>query len=133
MRDFQRSKVYEWERISFPAFKEEMQLFECKELASALYGKRVKVKDGRGTRSACAYPNRYPTISLPRWARNRIVVAHEVAHLYIRSEWRQGNLPPHGSTFMRIYIGLLCDKMELYEYDELEQSARDFGLKVQPR
>jgi hypothetical protein len=103
-RDFQRSKVYAWERQMFPQMHtENLNLYECKLTASNLYGKRVKVKDGRGRRNACAFARGYPTIALPKWARNEVVICHEVAHLLHRFD----DTPWHGARFMRSYIELL--------------------------
>lgn len=125
-RDFQRSKAYTWENKMFPHNEEtKLSLVECRELAAQLYGARVKVKDGRGRRRACAFWDRYPTIALPRWARNDVVVAHEVAHLFFRGD---RSLPSHGATWLGKYIELLASLG--YDENSLRQSAVEFGLKV---
>jgi hypothetical protein len=124
-RDFQRSKVYAWEHETFPKNEEKFTLIECHELAAKLYGARVKVKDGRGRRMACSYIRRYPTIALPKWARNEIVIAHEVAHLFFRNDL---TIPAHGALWMCKYLELL-GRLGLDE-DRLRQSAVAYGLKV---
>ena len=127
MRDQQREKVYRGERQRFgdAIYTERLSLDQCRQLAASLYGKRVIVKDGRGRRNACAFNRSLPTIALPRWARNEIVVAHEVAHLHT---FRAGkDLPAHGSTFMRKYLNLL---LSLGHPQDVEDDARAFGLKV---
>lgn len=122
-RDFQRSKVYSWERTRYN-FREALSLGECKQLATQLYGKRVKVKDGRGRRGACAYWDRYPTIAIPRPLRCPEVVAHEVAHLMFRNT----EVPWHGALWLKEYIKLLgCIG---YDTFDLKQDARAYGLKV---
>ena len=127
MRDFQRSKVYSWERIVMPdSFHEKLTLDECRELARVMYGKRVIVKDGRGRRKAFAFHKRTPTIALPKWARNKETVAHEVAHL-ITNKRDQGS--GHGGIFMKNFIVLLdehCDE----DGDDLIQGALNYGLRV---
>ena len=123
-RDFQRSKVYAWENETFPHIREEQwTLSQCEAFAKQLYGARVKIKDGRGRRSACAHHRRYPTISLPKWARNKWVVAHEVAHLKTRHDL---SIPAHGAIFMGVYLGFLrtCTGVDYTE------CAKDYGLKV---
>lgn len=126
-RDFQRSKVYAWENKMFWREHEETKytLDECRELAASLYGARVKVKDGRGRGAACAFWDRYPTIALPRWARNDIVIAHEVAHLFFRND---KSIPGHGALWMAKYIELL-GKVG-HDVDLTRESAIEFGLKV---
>lgn len=127
-RDTQRSKVYAWERELFGnAFCEQLSLDECKALAAEMYGKRVVVRDGRGTRRALAYTDRrLPTIGLPKWARNPYVVAHEVAHLIAS---REGYDSGHGGRFVGIYIDLMarfCGE----DRDALTESAKEHGLRV---
>lgn len=124
--DSQRSKCYAWEQKTFPNdYVEQLTLDECKAFAEIMYGSRVKVKDGRGTRRALAYHNRYPTIGLPKWARNLRVIAHEVAHLKLRGK----DYPAHGATFMRIMLELLQEHCDM-DYDQLKTSAVEYGLKV---
>lgn len=61
----------------------------------------IKVKDGRGRRSACASRSgRY--IKLPLWARNKHVILHEVAHVVTR-----GDVPAHGREYAKNYHDLL--------------------------
>lgn len=123
-RDFQRSKVYAWENSEFEKAQEKLTLTQCRDLASQLYGARVKVKDGRGRRKACAFHRRYPTIALPRWSRIEWVVAHEVAHLLHRTD----DVPGHGAIWMRSYI-LLLEQLG-HDAERVTRSAIDYGLKV---
>jgi|SRR5688572_8246986 len=129
--DFQRNKVYSWERVTFTSdehYKGSLTLEECKELAAKMYGARVVVKDGRGRSHAGAcVSKRVATITLPIWARNPLVVAHEVAH--IQNYRFSKDSSAHGGVFMWFFIELLskhCGK----DRDTLTKSARDFGLRV---
>ena len=133
-RDFQRSKVYSWERAVFGRPTEKLTLEQCAELAKKLCGFKVTVKDGRGRRKACAYYERR-TISLPKWARCEWVVIHECAHLLTDLDHAA-----HGAHYMKAYIGLLeqhgpasglpygpgVDGVE----QGLTECAKRFGLKV---
>lgn len=132
-RDYQRKKLYDWENETFKDrdFKsiqaEKLSLVDCTGLAAKMYGKKVLVKDGRGTRNALAFTTlRKPTISLPRWARHEIIIAHEVAHLLAA---REGFDSGHGSRFVGIFIELL-EKFCGENADDLEQSAIETGLKI---
>jgi hypothetical protein len=102
LRDFQRSKVYSWERAVFGRPTEKLTLEQCAELAKKLCGFKVTVKDGRGRRKACAYYETR-TIALPKWARCEWVVIHECAQ------------PAHGP-------GTRLPRRPLHE--ELHQAAR---------
>ena len=67
------------------------------------------------------------TIALPRWARNKEVIAHEVAHWLAFRECK--SLSGHGGVFMGYYLKLLhlhCG----YDLEVITQSAKDFGLRV---
>lgn len=126
-RDSQRSKLYAWEKEFHgkALHTEELSLADAKLFAAKMYGARVKVKDGRGRRRACAYESRYPTIALPKWARNHWVIAHEVAHLKLRGK----DYPAHGATFVKTMLELLAEHCGK-DFDQLKQSALDYGLKV---
>ena len=124
-RDFQRSKVYAWEFKQFPQMKSGgMTLDECKALAARMWGARVIVKDGRGRRNACAFTSApRAKIALPRWARTKEVVAHEVAHLLNDSG------AAHGGIFMGEFITLLAEHCG-HDKAALTESATGFGLRV---
>lgn len=122
-RDYQRSRVYEWERQEFGWDDEPLTLEQCAQLAKSILPS-VKVLDGRGRRNACAMPFD-GSIKLPRWARRKWVVLHEVAHLVahdVRLAW-------HGREFMADYIALLADHYKR-DKDALWQSAVSAGLRV---
>ena len=124
-RDFQRSKVYSWERAVFGRPTEKLTLAQCTELARKLCGFKVIVKNGRGRRKACAYYETR-TISLPRWARCEWVVIHECAHLLTDLEHAA-----HGALYMKNYIRLLEQHGPASGLPYgLTECARRFGLKV---
>jgi len=124
-RDFQRSKVYSWERAVFGRPTEKMTIDQCVEFAEKICGFKVEVKDGRGRRKACAYRNSR-TISLPRWARCEWVVIHECSHLLTPNEFAS-----HGAEYMGIYIEMLekHGPASGFPYG-LAESAKRFGLRV---
>jgi hypothetical protein len=138
LRDFQRSKVYSWERAVFGRPTEKLTLEQCAELAKKLCGFKVTVKDGRGRRKACAYYETR-TIALPKWARCEWVVIHECAHLLTDREHAS-----HGAHYMKNYIRLLDQSyafallpsgraahLPVHIGEQgLTECARRFGLKV---
>lgn len=90
----QTGRVYKAERItSLVKHNEEFTLKQCQQFVDDIC-KRVYIRkhypiahakifvlDGRRRRSACATTrDGYRVICLPRWARNRYVILHELAH-----------------------------------------------------
>jgi len=109
MKDYQRSKVYNSE--SNEAYlNEALTLDECEKLANKMYKyglryvkwsqpfKELTIADGRGRKHAGAY---YSKIALPKWARNKLVVAHEVAHTLCPKDEK------HRERFVFIYLVLV--------------------------
>lgn len=128
-RDYQRGAVYEWEDEQFSKMKlGGMSLEECKTLAADMMGRNVNVEDGRGRRRAGArVAKRIPTINLPRWARTREVIAHEIAHL---QNYKHGKSnAAHGGYFMWFYLKLLAGFCE-QSFEQLRESAESHGLRV---
>lgn len=87
----QAGRLYAAEAISGLKFGESMTLKECQKFVDKVtarqyvtsnYGKAtIMVLDGRGRRSACAsYSGGQKAIKLPKWARTKYVILHEVAH-----------------------------------------------------
>lgn len=118
-RDNQRSRVYAWERavalelnrrrFGEPEFQ---SVEECRAWAAPIWRKeRGRVGLARagapsierphwGQRRALAHDDH--RITLPRWARSRWVILHEMAHrLTPRDE-------AHGARFVGVLIGLVC-------------------------
>lgn len=63
----------------------------------------IAVRDGRGRRSAAGQNcGHFGVIKLPRWARNPLVVLHEVAHAV-----QPRRTAAHGPEFARIYLDLV--------------------------
>ena len=133
MRDTQRSKVYGWERATFTTdgnFTEELTMQECKRIISHVrdaYGVYTyfRVADGRGCRFARAGST---TITLPRWARNRFVVLHELAHHILCVN---GTNDAHGPKFTRLLIELLA-WAKIDTKANLLRTARFAKLKIAP-
>lgn len=122
-RDAQRSKVYAWERSEFGWDRDYLELHECQALAESIWP-GVKVTDGRGRRIACAVPQEN-VIKLPKWARIKWAVLHEVAHLVV---W-DGRRAAHGREFMAEYLDLLASHYKR-DKDMLWDSALSVGLRV---
>lgn len=138
-RDTQRSKVYRWERRWVLGWDgPEMTLDECRALVERVlkaFGGRSfpRIADGRGTRIARG--SRY-RISLPRWARRRPIVLHEVAHALLPRGISMlggfGVIPGHGPEFVRLFIELLV-RYNGEDRRELCRLARKESLKVGPK
>lgn len=115
LRDSQRSREYDAERQAFtsadgfsgpPLFK---TAAECQSFVDDVCRTEgiepIMVKDGRGRVNAGAYfASR--TITLPRWARSRHVILHEIAH-HMNRDLNPAPLAPHGPEFARTYLDLV--------------------------
>lgn len=142
-RDTQRSRVYAWEREACAAlmgrseFEPEFKtLEECQAYADPIWRKergRVGLagqvapsieRPNMGQRRALAHADH--RITLPRWARNRWVILHEMAHrLTPRDEG-------HGPRFVGVLIGLLARWCDL-DATELMRMAEESGVKFYVR
>jgi len=99
LRDSQRGAIYAWEnqvKEKFPHCNDKMDLAECGDLICKVWSDYFPdkipptLKDGRGRRHASG--SRW-TIKLPKWARSKLIVLHEIAHSL------QLNQPWHGREF----------------------------------
>jgi putative metallohydrolase (TIGR04338 family) len=115
-RDTQRKKVYDAEDAAFDKSKsEELSVLECQAFIDKCLSSKVlqrkypraarrgyfKVADGRGRRRACYAPG-YEELRIPRWARSRWILLHELAHglTYPSQPW-------HGWKFCECYLYLV--------------------------
>jgi putative metallohydrolase (TIGR04338 family) len=132
VRDSQRSKVYEAERVIWHRGVQFSNLQEvdayvqriCKsaywrKLRGAYY---VKVKDGRRRRSACAFD--WGTIALPRWSRQEAVILHELTHTLVNFN-NDRNVAWHGKEFASTYLKLVKRYMGKEAHAMLKQSFKD--------
>jgi hypothetical protein len=145
-RDFQRSKVYAWERQAAERFgfqfymprdgagvvtMDQVAAFVAKVWRSerGRYGKAKwpvpELADGGGTRRASGSSRR---LNLPRWSRSPWVMCHEIAHgLDMRS--RRGW---HGPRFVGVLIGLAARHCG-QDADALVHLAEEMGVHVDTR
>jgi len=156
MRDSQRSKVYNAERM-VDAWKETP--YDALSGAEAFIDKvtgspytqrkwgyiKPAVMDGRGCRSARG--SRYQIV-LPRWARTRLVILHELAHGYTAQQARiapkwfmsPGRPTPfsdyngieyasHGWQFCTIYLDLVRHFIGKQAHDELKAAFKTKRVK----
>jgi len=139
-RDVQRSRVYSWERQAV-APQHWRPCFESLEAAQAwaqqvwrsergrlgLAGVKAPqvLRPHRGQRRALAYPVAH-MITLPRWARSRWVVLHELAHLLTPGE------AAHGPRFVGALIGLGARWLDL-DAQALMRAADESGVKYRVR
>lgn len=132
-RDWQRTKVYGAERAvrrGAPMSWADTLRFVAKVLNSATFQRRwgrwdLEVLDGRGRSSAAAFGN--STITLPKWARTKDVILHELAHA-ICPNWEQ-----HGRLFARTFLELVKLYMGKPEHDRLRDAFREAGVRFTPR
>jgi len=143
-RDFQRSRAYAAEEasgiIDGPTLGSVGACRQWAESVLALPGLRatypdapcrVLVTDGRGRRRALADYDPDPAtglrrIRLPRWARSRAMVAHEVAHLLIDCR----KVPGHGAEWAGAYLLIVRLGMGDRSGDRLEESFWEHRVKV---
>ncbi len=81
------------------------------------------IKDGRGTRIA---RGGYGTINLPRWARSKPIILHELAHNLAGARAR------HHWPFNRAYIDLVAVFIGKEEAKRLEKCLKEAGCKTRP-
>jgi hypothetical protein len=117
VRDTQKGKVYKSEQEVFKdiIYSECMSLDECESFINSLTSsdyyirfkgfKNIKVKSGRGERSPAYYHYDIKTISLPKWARNPVVVIHETIHALVHKT--VGDYAGHHASFCTHYLNLL--------------------------
>lgn len=82
------------------------------------------VKDGRGRRTACASGS---TIELPRWARTKPVILHELAHVLV------GGGRGHNWPFNRAYIDLVNVFLGREWGTKLERELKKAGCRTKPK
>jgi putative metallohydrolase (TIGR04338 family) len=142
-RDSQRSRVYAWERVAVATLPgrnlyeaEFNKIDECDEWARPIWRKergRVGLAGTKapsiessswGQRRALAHHDH--RITLPRWARSRWVILHEMAHrLTPRDE-------AHGPRFVGVLIGLACRWLD-YDAETLMRLADEKGVRYHVR
>lgn len=138
-RDGQRSKVYAAEDAAFDKAKSEgMTVEEVEAFVAWLWRsyaarkamirngpsrawRQPRVADGRGCRRASAGGG---VVTIPRWARSRWVVCHEVAHeIVIRGPW-------HGPEFCRTYLELIEEALGFEARERLGLEMRKRNVKT---
>lgn len=129
VRDSQRSKVYEWERLEFNGDNEMLSLESCQAICDkfashTLTGFNLTATDGRRRRNACAKIDKHQ-VCLPRWSRKAWIVLHEIAHHLAYHPTHAD----HGRQFMQEYVQLLA-KYYNRDLETLRNSAVGYGLRV---
>ena len=142
-RDRQRSRMYKWENavvrqllgrsIADPEFS---TVEQCAAYAAPIWRReRARVGLARvqaprierpswGQRSALAHPDH--RVTLPRWARSRWVILHELAHrLTPRDE-------AHGPRFVGVLIGLAARWLDL-DADRMMRMADEYDVRYYVR
>ena len=121
MKDFQRSKLYKWEELEYGWDDTILSLEECQSYCNTLI-KGVTVTDGRGRRTPCAKTHFLRReIALPRFARKKWIVIHEVAHFLTHDK--------HGPKYVRAYIDILAREYGR-SIELLVASATEYGLEI---
>lgn len=142
-RDNQRSRCYAWERAAAKHIdgrdfysSEFNTLEECESFMRPIWRSergRVGLAKHRapelarnlwGQRRATAGPDN--VIKLPRWARSRWVILHEMAHRLTPAD------EAHGPRFVGVLIGLVCRHMD-YDASRLMQLADEMGVAYHVR
>lgn len=142
-RDSQKSKVYAWEDAAYHRHAhrsiyepEYRTLEECEAFATPVW----RCERGRMGHASKAAPTierpawgassarasrAMHALRLPRWARNRWVILHEMAHLLAVGD-------RHGPRFVGCLIGLACRHLGM-DANLLMQMADEFGVKYHVR
>ncbi len=142
-RDTQRSKVYAWEAVAVrelahsSLYDAEFETLEqCIEFAQPIWRKergrlglaRQRApsieRPHRGQRRALAHADH--RITLPRWARSRWVILHELAHRLTPGD------EAHGPRFVGVLMGLVSRWLD-YDATQLMDLADRMGVKYYVR
>jgi hypothetical protein len=131
----QAPHLYVWEINYFPERSQHLlTLPECQSLINLIWvdqlhlqGDPPVVHDGRGSRCARTFESR---IYLPRWARNPMVVIHELAHC-VTDLFDSDDSQAHGPRYMKVYLSLWAINSS-YKYPALRKHANRNGLRVSP-
>ena len=156
-RDFQVSKVYRserehsawievepWDKPNSEVKLRLMSLDECRNYVGRINrsrwfksryngrgrppGYKIKVEHQPGTSWARgSYGKGW--INLPAWARQELVILHELAHAMLMS----GRIAPHGCTFCRLYLDLIKRWMGQEAWAEMKICFKNGGVKVQSK
>lgn len=129
----QAPQLYLWESLTFPErHSQTLTLPECQSLVNQVWINQLGLKldcplvnDGRGSCNARTYESR---IFLPRWARNPVIVIHELSHC-ITDLFDEHDSDEHGGKFVKVLLTLLAVNLP-YKYPELRKSAIQSDLKV---
>lgn len=135
MRDFQRSKVYDWEYNCLRSNKRNFdlpELSQVQEFVDMVLAERrnnLKVKAVQTYRKNAVWAwARYnpPRIELPLgWGRKSGIILHEISH-HIARDIAKG--PSHGTLFVSVYIDLLNRYMNI-DTDVLVRSLSKYKVK----
>ena len=130
VKDYQTDRVqniYRWEREVWGTDNPQPKL-SLKECANYVIGvvhaayslsrKPPRVLDGRGSQMARTGSS---TMRLPKWARCKPVILHELAH------W--ATKPNHEKEWLQTYVMYLC-RYGNYPLDKIIESARRHGVVI---
>ncbi len=160
-RDSQQSKVYKAERDVFssvpfgptlgtPEFR---TVAECHAFVNQVIGSRwwvnragridIEITDGRGSQNAFAYrlPDHKDSVphlrlSLPRWARSRIVILHELAHCITgikHGYYERDTVPFHGREFCSHLLALVKRWLGPDQARALQAAFKEHRVKYRAR
>ena len=147
-RDSQRSKLYRAEHEAFGEAWSKNGHFTLPQAEA--YVKRVwrskfvqnkfpltvinhvpRVTDGRGRRKAAGSISH---IKLPRWARTKPVILHEIAHaLSVADREAHGPMAAHGWQFARRFIVLVQRFLGKEEARKLKTAFRKHRVRYNPK
>ncbi len=139
-RDYQRSKCYASEasivgRIpNNPRYETvpEIEAYLDKVMSRAWFKKRWELRTrprilaGQAHRKAVSYGG---CIALPKWARSRLIILHELAHEVDCRYTGYG----HGRYWARSFLEMVKFEMGPEAYKILKDSFREHGVKFSPR
>lgn len=111
-RDHQWRAVYNWEYYCLrpkDRYREHFTIEECQAFVTQVY-RRMNLPDPprvttrRHDRSAAYHPDENE-LRLPKWARNAVVILHELSHAIL---WKEKKFAAdHGPEFVRTFMDLL--------------------------
>jgi hypothetical protein len=139
-RDVQRRRLYHAER-QVSAYKRDLlptipdiELFVDQMLASHWLRtqftpkvlEQIRVVSGRQNRTAYACGS---TISMPRWARSKFIVIHEVCHVVCDRYFGNDFIAGHGVEFATLQVAMVTHFLGEQDGRELHQAFMRYGVK----
>ncbi len=133
--EYQRQKLYRWERRFVDGFKVELNN-KTEESAEAFLEPVFErfpfdapaVKHHAGRNSTCSYHSFENEIRIGDWGYSKAVLIHEAAHAVVDKLGIEAFVSSHGPFFASVYVELLTRHLQ-EDKDELKRGLEAWGVE----